>query len=349
MTSQKKQLSQKKQFGFTLLELIVTLSVLGVMTSLATDFFVNESNQKRFELSKKRVETIRYAIVGDDSRNLNSQVSISGFVTETGELPTELRQLLVKSYCDEPTYFTSSDCTLASGTWITQTNWQGPYLRPTGTESITDGAGNDRVVSVYRDAWGTKNSVQDEDLRNFGWNFNRIEWDTTATPPEWNDNDAGLNLKVQSLGLNQETGTSSSNSDDARYEADYPVLDVSDENSYPLIVESDYETNDAFSVSILNSSGAPIDVCLTWSGASSGNSGVIPISNAGSWSTSTPTSPPIVLGSVMGKIYFSIKQDLNANSICDDVNLSNVSYSSSSVVVAHRSITNSDLTITISP
>ena len=347
MTSQKKQLSQKKQSGFTLLELIVTLSVLGVMTSLATDFFVNESNQKRFELSKKRVETIRYAIVGDDSRNLNSQVSISGFVTETGELPTELRQLLVKSYCDEPTYFTSSDCTLASGTWITQTNWQGPYLRPTGTESITDGAGNDRVVSVYRDAWGTKNSVQDEDLRNFGWNFNRIEWDTTATPPEWNDNDAGLNLKVQSLGLNQETGTSSSNSDDARYEADYPVFDVSDENSYPLIVESDYETNDAFSVSILNSSSSDsIDVCLTWSGASSGSH---------SETVASGELKPIsgVIGDIMGKIYFSVERDSNGDEDCDAADtttFSSISYSSSSsVIVAHRSITNSDLTITISP
>ena len=340
----KKKQQHKKQHGFTLLELIVTIAVLGVVTSLATDFIVNESNQKRFDLTKKRVEDIRYAIVGDDSRSLNSQVAISGFVTDMGELPKELRQLLVESYCDDPVYFTSVACTVTgSSTWVVQSNWRGPYLRPTGTETFTGITGD---VSVYRDAWGTRNSVQDEDLRNFGWDFNRIEFDTAAAPPAWVDSDTAKNLKVQSLGLDRVAGTSSVNSDDARYETDYPVFDLLDSNSYPLVVENDYKASTVVSVSIQNNYMGSIAACLKWIGTSAGTGVTIIPSILGG-----ALVPSSVIGDVMGKIYFSIEQDSDADGDCDtsDTNFTNISYSPSSSIVVHHSINSGALTITVAP
>lgn len=127
--------------GFTLLELIVVIALLGLVSSLATDFMVNETNQQRYETTQQRMEKIRYAIIGDVSRTLNGQPDISGFFTDTGRVPTHLIQLAQKEYCSDGKSGTESDCITPArgGTWKTPGyHWKGPYLSNT---DLIDGWG----------------------------------------------------------------------------------------------------------------------------------------------------------------------------------------------------------------
>ena len=77
------------QSGFTLLELIVVVAVLGLVTSLASDLVINDTNQKRHEVTKQRLAEIKYAIIGNTSHALNNQPIVSGFYADVGSLPAK--------------------------------------------------------------------------------------------------------------------------------------------------------------------------------------------------------------------------------------------------------------------
>ncbi len=161
-----------KQTGFTLLELIVVIGLLGLVTSLASDFMINESNQQRFDTSKNRLEQVRYAIIGDSSRSLNGQPTISGFIADTGRLPGSTANLLGNiDFCTKPeftnkascvlpaewkagvcsdvSYINKADCESNSATWsVADANWNGPYLRANNDNDFYDGWSNSITTTV---------------------------------------------------------------------------------------------------------------------------------------------------------------------------------------------------------
>lgn len=154
------------QTGFTLLELIVVIGLLGLVTSLATDFMINETNSQRAQTTKQRLEQIRYAILGDSSRSLNGQPTISGFIADTGRLPASTANLLSNiDYCTNPEFTTEatcvstatweeatcsnisytdqSSCEANSETWIlADSNWNGPYITANNGSDFIDGWAN---------------------------------------------------------------------------------------------------------------------------------------------------------------------------------------------------------------
>jgi len=333
----------KKQSGFTLLELIVVVGVLGLITSLATDFVVNETNQKRFDLTKQRVQDIRYAIVGDDSRRISSQITISGFVTDTGAIPTDLRQLLMRSYCENPMYFTQDECedpTVGSN-WKEQFNWKGPYLQPTGTKRVKYEfpVGNsvptyvERTIHVYRDGWGNTSVDSSEDLKNFGWEFKPVSF-VIGSPDEWkNIDDTELNLNVQSFGLGGLLGTLSANSDDVRYELDYPVFDLTNENNYPLIVENDYLLS--IEVDVMNNNAGSVELCLIRGEILSEPQ------------TFEAGSSPIEYDVAMGRsVEFSVKTDADGDGVCETTP-SVIAYTPSDAIVDVHDAISSSISVSI--
>jgi prepilin-type N-terminal cleavage/methylation domain-containing protein len=198
-------LQKKKQTGFTLLELIVVISLLGLVTSLASDFVINETNQQRLNTTKQRMEQIRYAIIGDSSRSLNGQPTISGFIADTGKVPVSIRQLLSdKGYCEDQSKHDKSACDSDGKTWIPGVAlWKGPYLQPTGYKTIKDVCDSTGVpaesVPVYRDGWGNvdKDSADCtlQPHANFGWNFSQGIDNTIPSTPKLAD------INLQSYGL----------------------------------------------------------------------------------------------------------------------------------------------------
>lgn len=191
----------KKQDGFTLLELVVVVAVLGLIANLATEFVAQNTNQERFEATKARQAMIREAILGNPSATQNGEVQVSGFIADMGFAPKHLRQLLTnEGYCPNPDHFDieddpndasddpETDCNLLNGgditlNWIPALNesWKGPYIYGFELESKSykSRATNFRT---FRDAWGNNSTAWSgtsdsdnekalEDFLNFGWNY----------------------------------------------------------------------------------------------------------------------------------------------------------------------------------
>lgn len=128
----------KHQGGFTLLELIVVVAVLGLITNLATEFVAQNVNQQRYDTTKDRLEKLKYAILGDDTRTVNGQPDLVGYIHDIGSAPNTLSDLVTKP---------SGVSTAAYNDTLKRTiGWRGPYISDEITDN--DGWGNNWNYSV---------------------------------------------------------------------------------------------------------------------------------------------------------------------------------------------------------
>jgi prepilin-type N-terminal cleavage/methylation domain-containing protein len=202
---------RSRELGFTLLELLLVMTILSTVAWMSLAMVGNQADQVRFEDTRNRLQTIRRAIIGDTSRTLNGQPEIRGFVADMGNLPANLQALLVKDYCPNRPSVSPAACGAA---WVTQpaysydavhglwSGWNGPYL------SATELADYPR----FQDGWGNRNDA----ANNFGWNY---------LP----DALAAGDLTIQSLGRD---GVAVATTD--TYDADFPPA------GQPIIRGSEY-------------------------------------------------------------------------------------------------------------
>ena len=120
--------------GFTLIELMVVLTILAVTATILIKSSVGLQDQGRYDQTVDRVNKIKQAIV--NVQTVNGVPTVSGFVADMGRLPVCLRELLDGNQCNSnsptlsdpawgviglcsvpPTYATQAICNLASGTW----------------------------------------------------------------------------------------------------------------------------------------------------------------------------------------------------------------------------------------
>lgn len=163
----------KKENGFTLVELMVVVLIIGVtakITLMATSEIVYKN---RYELTQKRLDVIRKAIVGRHSSYINGQPNFSGFIADTGRLPTSIRELLQKQgSCSITTgnnNISEAQCDFGGGTWVSTTwsdspvsisdsnltmGWNGPYIEYNG---------NPDENNTFMDGWGRVS------VNNYGW------------------------------------------------------------------------------------------------------------------------------------------------------------------------------------
>ncbi|MDP3331261.1 MAG: prepilin-type N-terminal cleavage/methylation domain-containing protein, partial [Methylococcaceae bacterium] len=171
----------KRQQGFTLLELLVVIGLLGLVAMSISSLMVEDQGIKRQEVTEKRWDEIRKAIIGDTSRTLNGEPMLSGYVADMGRLPANLNELLELG--DQPVWIS-----VPLGSVTTNTTgelsggWRGPYLYTGGSQ-------------FFRDGWGNVDPDNTEDNKNFGWVVG-----LSGTVPNITD------IAVQSLGFNNAAG-----------------------------------------------------------------------------------------------------------------------------------------------
>jgi prepilin-type N-terminal cleavage/methylation domain-containing protein len=114
-----------KEKGFTLMELLVVLLIIGILSTVALRTIDSTRDRALFDQTAREMKELIYAIVGNPEVTANGRRIDFGFYGDMMRLPNDLRELV--------------ENTSASP------NWRGPYLR---REFLQDTTG-------YRfDAWG---------------------------------------------------------------------------------------------------------------------------------------------------------------------------------------------------
>jgi len=155
------KLTTSRQQGFTLLEIVLVLFLLGLMASSTLFLTQNVEDQAKYEATKNRLNMIRTAIIGDTSRTINGRPEISGFAADMGRLPECLRELLSPVDCNN-VGLTTWDQDNDSQIWA---GWRGPYL-----------VGNSEISGQlhFRDGYGNSgdgSAIGSDDWQNSGWIF----------------------------------------------------------------------------------------------------------------------------------------------------------------------------------
>ncbi len=75
------------QTGFSLLEMMLVVLILSTLAFSAIDIVDNKDNQVRFEDTRRRLDLIRRAVIGETGAVYNGQRLLSGYAADNGLLP----------------------------------------------------------------------------------------------------------------------------------------------------------------------------------------------------------------------------------------------------------------------
>jgi len=180
------------QSGFTLLEMVLVLFLVGLMASATLMLTEGVEDQAKYDDTKRRMEIMRKAIVGDPTRTVNGGPEISGFVADMGRLPGCVRELLEPLQCDgSPLGAWSIDASTGLGF-----GWRGPYIavlpERNGDLRFRDGYGNTGTDVSGATGSNLDASNAGDEERDSGWT-----WKLLHTS---NASDAIIHL--QSYGIN---------------------------------------------------------------------------------------------------------------------------------------------------
>jgi prepilin-type N-terminal cleavage/methylation domain-containing protein len=116
--------------GFTLLELVVIIAVIGILAAAVTPTVINQIMDTRVEATRAEAQALYDAIVGAPT----SDGTRFGFVGDIGRVPTTLQELASPSGL--PNYSTANTRSIGMG-------WRGPYVNigTSSTDYRTDAFG----------------------------------------------------------------------------------------------------------------------------------------------------------------------------------------------------------------
>lgn len=126
-----------REGGFTLIELVIVIVVLGVIAAVAMKKMEPAIESARYEQTKKELDELAYAIVGNPELYANGARTDFGYVGDVGSLPPNLDALVTNP-----------------GSYAT---WDGPYM-----------SNNFGATDYNTDGWGTAYSLSGTTVTSTG-------------------------------------------------------------------------------------------------------------------------------------------------------------------------------------
>lgn len=124
--------SKNKTAAFTMVEMLMTISLVAVLGGIATVQFIDYRKDAKIAVTNKKLAELREAIVGNPDLVANGAYVKPGFIIDTGSVPASLDDLVTQGA------YSSFDMYEKKG-------WRGPYV------NTVPGGG----VSWSQDGWGT--------------------------------------------------------------------------------------------------------------------------------------------------------------------------------------------------
>lgn len=112
--------------GFTLVELVIIIVILGIVATVAVPRFVDMAESSRRTATLQEMQALRRAIVGNPDIVAGGQVIDRGFEGDVGSPPDRLQDLVAR-----PDSIPAYDP-------LTRLGWNGPYIDGTGTSYLND-------------------------------------------------------------------------------------------------------------------------------------------------------------------------------------------------------------------
>ena len=139
-----------KNKGFTLVEIVIVIVILGFLAAAAIPKFTGMVEESRINATKNEMQEIEIAIMGASSAVSGGVATQRGYFGDVGYMPAQLTDLVTKPAADSA-WNRAANNGLGAG-------WNGPYLND-------DGSG-----SLLRDAWGNSYILTSTTVRSRGPN-----------------------------------------------------------------------------------------------------------------------------------------------------------------------------------
>ncbi|MDF1544353.1 MAG: prepilin-type N-terminal cleavage/methylation domain-containing protein [bacterium] len=120
------------QFGFTLIELVIVIVVLGIIAAVAIPRFGALTENSKVTATQSEMQTLKRAIVGNPEAVSGGEFVDRGYEGDVGFLPNSLSDLV------------SKPDSVAAYDKLTRLGWNGPYI--------------DGSADYLNDSWGNSYS-----------------------------------------------------------------------------------------------------------------------------------------------------------------------------------------------